>query len=407
MHIQENVTSTFRGRGASFAQMKFASQKVSPTGTVNRWLVYRHLCIAKATFGINDRCLAVLNALLSFYPENELSARNGLVVFPSNRQLALRAHGMPESTLRRHLASLLDAGLIIRRDSPNGKRYAHKTDAGEIEEAFGFSVAPLLERASEIAKVAEAIVADAKHLKRTRERLTLCRRDCLQLLDTAELLEQGDVHQAYHDQYRAIVDRIPRRATCEQLDAIFNELSVLRGEIANCMNFNDDAEELSVNHAHIGRQHIESEPESLLKTNKENLFDIKKEPVQSSQPGLIPAKARLQNVDVSLDLVLRTCPDIHDYATTPIRSWRELSDACHVVSSFLGIAQSVYREAQLFLGQERTSAIIAWLLQRIAGIQSAGGYLRFLLNKARISDLSVSKLLLMDPVKQMQTTMCR
>jgi replication initiation protein RepC len=108
-----------------------------------------------------------------------------------------------------------------------------------------------------------------------------------------------------------------------------------------------------------------------------------------------------------LDLVLRTCPDIHDYATTPIRSWRELSDACHVVSSFLGIAQSVYREAQLFLGQERTSAIIAWLLQRIAGIQSAGGYLRFLLNKARISDLSVSKLLLMDPVKQMQTTMCR
>ncbi|NKX17311.1 hypothetical protein HGG75_26030 [Ochrobactrum pseudogrignonense] len=59
------------------------------------------------------------------------------------------------------------------------------------------------------------------------------------------------------------------------------------------------------------------------------------------------------------------------------------------------------------LGQERTSAIIAWLLQRIAGIQSAGGYLRFLLNKARISDLSVSKLLLMDPVKQMQTTMCR
>ncbi len=109
----------------------------------------------------------MLNALLSFYPENELSARNGLVVFPSNRQLALRAHGMPESTLRRHLASLLDAGLIIRRDSPNGKRYAHKTDAGEIEEAFGFSVAPLLERASEIAKVAEAIVADAKHLKRT------------------------------------------------------------------------------------------------------------------------------------------------------------------------------------------------------------------------------------------------
>ncbi|MBD7992154.1 replication initiation protein RepC [Ochrobactrum sp. Sa2BUA5] len=407
MHIQENVTSTFRGRRASFAQMKIACQKISPAGTVNRWVVYKHLCIAKATFGINDRCLAVLNALLSFYPENELSARNGLVVFPSNRQLALRAHGMPESTLRRHLASLLDAGLIIRRDSPNGKRYAHKTEAGEIEEAFGFSVAPLLERASEIAKVAETIVTEAKHLKRTRERLTLCRRDCLQLLDTIEMLEQRDVRRAYHDQYRMIVDRIPRRAAVEQLDAIFTELSFLRQEIANCMNFKDDAEELSVNHAQIERQHNESKPESLFKDNKENLFDLKEEPAQSSRPmpGLSQAKAGLQNVDVSLDLVLRCCPDIHDYATTPIRSWRELSDACRVVSSFLGIAESAYREAQLCLGQERTAAIIAWLLQRIAKIQSAGGYLRFLLNKARIGDLSVSNLLLVDPVKQMQTAM--
>jgi DNA-binding transcriptional ArsR family regulator len=33
---------------------------------------------------------------------------------------------MAPTTLRRHFATLVDAGLIIRNDGPNGKRYARK-----------------------------------------------------------------------------------------------------------------------------------------------------------------------------------------------------------------------------------------------------------------------------------------
>ncbi len=402
MHIQENVTSTFRGRRASLAQMKTDSFNVSPALRVNRWEVYKQLCVAKSKFNISDRCLAVLSALLSFYPENELSVRNGLVAFPSNRQLSLRAHGMPESTLRRHLASLVDAGLIARRDSPNGKRYAYKTDAGQVEEAFGFSVAPLLKQAAEIAQLAQAIEADAKRLKRTRERLTICRRDCAQLLDTEELLTHEAMRADLQGQFRSIVDCIPRRATVEQLDVLLDELSRLRETIANCMNLKEDVEEVSVNHAQNERHHNESQPESLFKDQREKLFDFKKTQGRPSVPFTAPTltTSRSPQVDISLDLVLRTCPDIHDYAATPIRSWRELSDAGHVVARFLGIAQFAYREALLLLGQEKTAVIVAWLLQRITKIQSAGGYLRFLLGKAKIGHFSVSKLLLTEPVRE-------
>lgn len=404
MHIQENVTSTFRGRRASLAQMKPSMPNLSPTLRVNRWVVYKQLCVAKSRFKINDRCLAVLSALLSFYPENELSVGNGLVVFPSNRQLSLRAHGMPESTLRRHLASLLEAGLITRRDSPNGKRYAYKTDTGQVEEAFGFSVAPLLQRAAEIAQLAQAIESDAKRLKRSRERLTLCRRDCTQLLDTEELLNQEALRAKLHLQFRSIVDCIPRRATVEQLDALLNELSELRDTIANCMNLQDDVEEPSVNHAQNERHYNESQAESLFKDQKENLFDLKRAQPASSQrlTRLSAATSRSRQIDISLDLVLRSCPDIHDYAAAPIRSWRALADAGQLVARFLGIAQSAYAEALLLLGQERTAVIIAWILQRIAKIQSAGGYLRFLLGKARIGHFSVSQLLLTDPMREVR-----
>ena len=54
---------------------------------------------------------------------------------------------MPASTLRRLLAVLVEAGLIVRRDSPNGKRYARKGRGGEITLAFGFDLAPLVVRA--------------------------------------------------------------------------------------------------------------------------------------------------------------------------------------------------------------------------------------------------------------------
>ena len=161
------------------------SREIPEGRAVEKWQVYRNLCEGKSIVGIGDRALAVLNALLSFYPDSELSEENGLIVFPSNAQLSLRAHGMPDATLRRHLAALVDCGLIIRRDSPNGKRYARKGRGGDIEEAFGFSLAPLLARAYEFEAAAERVRADNRALRLMRERITLHRRDIHKLIEAA------------------------------------------------------------------------------------------------------------------------------------------------------------------------------------------------------------------------------
>ena len=120
-------TTPFGRRSLSLAHV--ASQAIAKERpldkVVHKWTVFRAICTAKARLGLTERALSVLDALLSFHPETALTGEN-LIVFPSNDQLALRAHGMPPSTLRRHLAVLVDCGVIIRRDSPNGKRYARK-----------------------------------------------------------------------------------------------------------------------------------------------------------------------------------------------------------------------------------------------------------------------------------------
>ncbi|KIU54215.1 replication initiation protein RepC, partial [Bradyrhizobium elkanii] len=102
-----------------------------PEKVVHKWKIFHAICTARPRLGVSERSLSVLNALLTFHPETALTGEDDLIVFPSNHQLSLRAHGMPASTLRRHLAVLVDAGLVARRGSPNGKRSARKGSARE------------------------------------------------------------------------------------------------------------------------------------------------------------------------------------------------------------------------------------------------------------------------------------
>ena len=183
-------TTPFGRRALSLAHVasQLAAKERPPDATAHKWTVFRAICEAKELLGLSDRALAVLNALLSFHPETALSGDN-LVVFPSNEQLMLRAHGMPPATLRRCLAALVDAGVIVRRDSPNGKRYARKGRDGAIAQAFGFDLSPLPARAAEFEVLAEEVRAEQRALKLARERITLCRRDIAKMIATG--IEEG------------------------------------------------------------------------------------------------------------------------------------------------------------------------------------------------------------------------
>ena len=233
-------TTPFGRRTLTLAHVaaQLTTKAIPEDKPVHKWNVFRAICTARERLGVSERAIAILNALLTFHPETALTGAE-IVVFPSNEQLMLRAHGMPPTTLRRHLATLVDAGLIIRRDSPNGKRYARRGRAGQIELAFGFNLSPLVARSEEFETLAEEVMADARALKLVRERITLCRRDIVKMIATG--VEQrvptrqpgrpgpadwSELHQLYQD----IVTRIPRRASRAVLEPIAEDLSLLADE---------------------------------------------------------------------------------------------------------------------------------------------------------------------------------
>ena len=394
MQLLGTVTSVFRGRRNDFAQNP-ELQNMQARG-VNRWVIYKQLCVAKSALGLNDRCLAVLSSLLSFLPDDDMNEKTGLVVFPSNRQLSLRAHGMPESTLRRHLASLVEAGIIARKDSPTRKRYAHKDREGGVELAFGFSFAPLLDRASEIAGIADKILAEQKALKRLRDEVSVMRREIASAFsENAD--GSGDLIQALEGlfvRFRGVVDTIPRRASLDELMIIKANLAAIYDELAIALKNMAIVPEMSGNVAQSERQHNESLPESLFESQNGKKIDLEEPSSEETDPSISQSKSSIPvSTAISLDQVLRTCPDIREYGPNGISTWRELQDASQIVSGFLGISPSAYREALSFMGADATSTAIAWILQKLATISSPGGYLRSLTQKARAGGFSISQLL--------------
>lgn len=394
MQILGTVTSAFRGRTIDIAQNPELQNKQGRG--VNRWAIYKQLCVAKAALDLNDRCLAVLSSLLSFLPDDDMNEKTGLVVFPSNRQLSLRAHGMPESTLRRHLASLVEVGIIARKDSPTRKRYAHKDREGSVELAFGFSFAPLLDRAAEIASIADKILAEQKALKRLRDEVSVMRREIASAFSEnadASADPSEDLEKLFFC-FRAVVDAIPRRASLDELAIIKAKLEAIGEELAIALKNMAIVPEMSGNVAQIERQHNESLTESLFESQNGKKIDLKASSSEETVPATLESKCSARvSPTISLDQVLRTCPDIREYGSNGVSTWRELHDASKIVSSFLGISQSAYRDAVSFMGAEAASTAIAWILQKLATINSPGGYLRSLTQKARAGGFSTGQLL--------------
>ncbi|MBR1040751.1 replication initiation protein RepC [Bradyrhizobium viridifuturi] len=391
-------TTPFGRRSLTLAHVatQIATSARPPEKVVHKWKIFHTICTARARLGVPERALTVLDALLSFHPETALTGEDDLIVFPSNHQLTLRAHGMPASTLRRHLAVLVDAGLIVRRDSPNGKRYARKGAGGDIELAFGFDLSPLVVRSDEFENLAAEIEAEARAIKLARERVTLCRRDIAKMIATG--MEEGvptrrGGHgpadwQEVHLAFRSIVERIPRTATRQQLEEIADELSQLADDVLNLLETHIKTENMSAKESHIERhlQNSNTNPLIDLEPSLQEGRAARAEP--KSQPS------RFAEGSYPLGMVLSACPDIADYAKGGISNWRDFLATAAVVRSMLGISPSAWEEAQTVMGETHAAIVIGCILQRGAAIRSAGGYLRGLTRKAEAGEFSLGPILM-------------
>ncbi|MEY8828921.1 plasmid replication protein RepC [Sedimentitalea sp. XS_ASV28] len=360
-----------------------------PGRPVNKWELLRELSKAQAAFGVSERDLTVLQGLLSFFPDDALGGNAEMVVFPSNKAICERLNGMPCSTMRRHLARLVEAGLLQRRDSPNGKRYVRKH--GEERVAFGFDLSPLYCQSEEIARAAEVVREAEERVRRLREVVSLMRRDLAALAEFGDEMQPGlGIWDQLRDKAILTARALRRKLSIEALAAYRADLEALLDQARNIID-GSETEEMNTNDARSERHHYNSNKESI---------DLEPALEKSGVAACVPDVDRdepVADVDeqdtrhlpkIPLHLVITACPSLKTFYQGEIRHWYQLFDAaCHVRPA-MGISASAWEEAQRFMGPEQASIVVSAMLERFEDIRSPGGYLRALTAKAVAGEFS-------------------
>ena len=393
------VTPFRRPINAAILHYQAAAQQDLPPSGVNKWEALRELAAARIAFGLSDRDLSVLQALVSFHQATIVGGNHSeTVVHPSNKAICERLNGMPCSTMRRHLANLVQTGFVVRRDSPNGKRYARRY--GDEKIAFGFDLAPLAQRFVEVCEAAEAVRAAEERYKRLRSTVSLMRRDLAGLVDYGRSLRPD---RAIWDQASDLCV-LTARDLRRKLD--FAELQQIESALSEALNAIRDllepvqSQDMSTNDVTSDQHYQNSNKDS-------NDFEPRLEKAQGEGSVSDPASALVAEgrtdepvpVDnnlprIPLGLVLAACSEYRAYAERPVRHWHDLVRVADVIRPMMGVSPSAWDEAKQYMGPEEASVVILAMLERFGDIRSPGGYLRSLSAKAALGEFSCGPMIM-------------
>src|SRR4051794_3537704 len=130
---------------------------------------------AAPRMGLALRLVHAIDWLFKFTQPQDWEAGARPIVWPSaaTQQEAL---GLSRAQVKALNRSLIEAGLISMKDSPNGKRYGRRDHQGRIVEAYGFDLSPLAARYAEFLRLAAEAKAERAEMARLRRRATIARK---------------------------------------------------------------------------------------------------------------------------------------------------------------------------------------------------------------------------------------
>lgn len=356
---------------------------------VNKWDLFKDLTVCRTKLGISDRALAVVYALLSCIPKTALSLGAELVVFASNAEICRRANGLSEATFRRQVSSLVEAGLLVRRDSPNGKRYRRKSRSGDDVGAFGLDVTPLICRAPEISELVRLTREEKAAAKAAREEISLLRRNVMKMAALAEAKGLLDAVELAEMVTAASID-MRRAAGMQEIEERLVQLSKASKRLSKALAELLIDEPVSGIGGHGERHYRDSKSESLYHLNQ-GLRDEKE--ALPPKPAMTEARSPDQSAtasertvpihsSVDLEAVVAACPDVAFYSRSGIRSWDDLVRVSDTLARTMQIGVGPWREARSAMGEVGAAVMAAALLQQSDRVANPGGYVRSLARKA-------------------------
>lgn len=243
-------------------------------GLPTKWQMLGVVEELREVLGLRGTSIAVLRAMVALIPGDRIDRgrADGHICFASNATLARRAH-VSVQTVERHIARLISEGLVTRRASGNGKRWARRDRQGRVVLAAGLSLAPLAERHAEL-------VAKAAEEAERRQGLALLRDRCALALAELRALCGADQCAALLNRARNLLRRKPEDGALNGLlEDISREINRLGGHAPEETRASDTRIE---GHKETdSRQYVEEETSSKM--------DVSERDMQRAYPRLCKA----------------------------------------------------------------------------------------------------------------------
>lgn len=297
--------------------------------------------------------IATLDALLSCLPPK----RNHDLVFASNATLVMRRNGISDRTLRRHLAELIDAGLLIRFDSPNGKRYAKRDPEMGSVLRFGLDLSPLFLTFNHLHSLAHAQTVASQRNAYLRSKL--------RSLVNRQLLDNGD-DAALSDTKLALRRKLTNEELEKRIAALQHNPTSDRPTYSERPSCDD---EMSASNGQNVRQQQNSEKELIDKEQKADASPA--HPLQAT---------------LTLDTLAEACPHATGYLPERLETPLDIVTHAKRLAPMMGVDRSCYEAAEERHGPFGAALTIWGLLEMQDSIRQLGAYFRSVTTGKRSSE---------------------
>lgn len=322
----------------------------------------RHIVVdllrnAAPLIGLKAPVIATLDAMLSCLPPK----RTHHTVFASNATLTFRRNGISDRTIRRHAAILEDIGLLIRRDSPNRKRFSRRDAAQSNILRFGFDLSPLFQQLQKLASLAAAAIRELERIGYLRTKIRAVANDRLR--------------NNPNDQEATTALRLLRRKlTLNECDQLFTSIATdsLEAE-QTCENNAAEASVVSGNDGQFVRHYQ--------KSNKEHTEE-------STNSDAHENHSTTKTRELSIKELMIACPKAAEFCISDIRSTDDVVGHGRTLAPMLGIDKSAYHAAEQRLGIVGAATTVWALMQFHEKIKKVGAYFRAITSGAKSADFN-------------------
>jgi replication initiation protein RepC len=370
------------GRRPDFAASYLArTLSHAPLFTVTNKHLLKAAADAAKALELHPKERQVLTELALSFGGQQLAA--GLLCWPSNAHLSERTN-IPERTLSRVLSSLCRHGLIVARESANGKRFPIRNRKGEIVDARGFDLAPLYARAPDFAEKCREIEVEAKLRRQLRGDVTAARNTVRDLCaaNGAGLLNKITAR------LDALPYPLPRCATSLELAAAAEAFLTLADDARDILYAASESFEMTGSACQNGR-HSESDTEFPIEDCKQERSAATatrlspkqgaygaNEAFREKRGGIVRHNERAfaqaeKSIPKDFELWRAACPELSEFE--PVGSIERAAAIGAELMRACGLGQRAFDGAARSIGAVNAGLVALFVYQRHADGERPGG----------------------------------